>query len=108
MNDYLNIGSVPYDEDCAQVGSEDYETRSRLECVAFREQCKRVLADKFDDVCIIVSIKSFPHDFGTYREVVAIYDPDNQQEVEQALYLESAEELENWDKEAKEFLKANK
>lgn len=105
MKDHLNIGSALYEEDCAQVGSENYQKRSTVECRAFAGQCRRVLEKKYPDYTVLIMVKSFPHDFGTYREVVVLYDDENKSEIEQALYLESAD-LSNWDKEAKEELKS--
>lgn len=107
MTDYLNIGPTPYNVDCAQVGQSNYQTLSTIECRAFALQCKRVLESYFPEVKVRVGIKSFPHDFGTYWEVVVYYDPDNRDEVEQALYLESAD-LSDWDEEATKLLKTYK
>lgn len=107
MNDYLNIGSTPYAEPCAQVGSPDYSRLSTIECRAFANQCHRVMVNKFgEEYTAIVRIKSFPHDFGTYKEVVVEYNPEIESQTEQALYLESAD-LEYWDDEAKEELQSN-
>lgn len=104
MQDYLNIGCTPYEEPCAQVGSENYTKRSAVECRVFAAQCKRVLKKKYgSNYDVEITVKSFSHDFGTYREVVVLYDTDNEQQVQQALYLESAD-LSQWDKEAKEEL----
>lgn len=105
MKDYLNIGCTPYDEPCAQVGSENYNKLSTIECRAFTHQCERALAKKFgEEYTVIVRIKSFPHDFGTYKEVVVEYDENNDKEHAQALYLEGEADLTNWDDEAKQEL----
>lgn len=52
-NDVVYLGSAPAGEDCAQVGSADYQERARAECLAYA------------------------HDFGNYFEVVCEYDGDN-------------------------------
>lgn len=102
----LNIGSTPYDEPCAQVGSINYRQLARAELVAFIGQCRRALNKQFGDT-LLVDVKgtSFPHDFGTYHEVVVMYDPNNEQQVQQAFWLESAD-ISKWDDEAKEYLQS--
>ena len=99
MRDYLNIGPTPADEPCAQVGRDNYHRHSMTETIAFTHQWQRVLADNYPEVLVNVVGKSFPHDFGTYREVVVYYDDDDQKQVEQAFFLESAD-ISNWDEEA--------
>jgi hypothetical protein len=37
----LSLGSSPTDEECAQVGSENYGERSRLELQQFKRQMER-------------------------------------------------------------------
>lgn len=98
MKDFLTIGSSPIDEKCAQVGSPDYDRISRIECNAFINQLKR-LFPKGD-----FGIKSNPHDFGTYREVVASYsiDPqtDEEREEMEAAFEAEGKTPERWDEEA--------
>ena len=104
MRDYLTISSVPYDEPCTQVGHEDYNRFSQLETKAFLNQCRRVLKEQFGDKLVVsCSVKSFLHDFGTYKEVVVYYDDSSQTQIEQAFWLED-NAPENWDEEAKEEL----
>ena len=69
------------------------------EIITFTGQCQRVLAANYPEVLVNVVGKSFPHDFGTYREVVVYYDDDDQKQAEQAFFLESAD-ISNWDEEA--------
>lgn len=38
--DYISIGSSPYDEDCAQVGTANYEHQAKKQCGVFRNQTK--------------------------------------------------------------------
>lgn len=94
MKDYLNIGSVPYECDCAQVGSDDFDQRSRIECNAFLAQIKRVCGEPPEGARLVV--KSFPHDFGSYREVCVVYDDENQVATEYALKCEGAD-IPTWD-----------
>lgn len=70
MFDYLSIGSTPADEPCAQLGSEGYEEKARIECIAFLHQLNRLWPEGF------FKLKWFPHDFGSYCEVIAMFDPN--------------------------------
>jgi hypothetical protein len=74
MIDYLNIGSTPNEEDCAQVGSKNYQKRALKECQAYMEQIRKHYPEPDNGY---LKVKGFPHDFGTYYEVVAYYDPED-------------------------------
>lgn len=99
MKEYMQIGSAPYNVDCAQVGSTayNYDARSRIECYAFLDQIKRVCGEPPEGAGIIV--KSFPHDFGAYREVCVVYDDQNEEATQYAFKCESAD-IGEWDDEA--------
>jgi hypothetical protein len=97
----LNIACTPHGEDCAQVGSSGYAAIARKECRALRSQLIRIHGEP-PAGCIIV-VKSFPHDFGSYYEVCAKYDPDDDTATEYVYKLEN-ETPEYWDDEAKEEL----
>ena len=69
--DHLVLGSNGF----AQVGDPDYSAKNKIEL--------RILLDFFKENYPIpepfagmayYSIKSFPHDFGTYHEIVLFYD----------------------------------
>lgn len=92
--EYLTIGPTPSGEDCAQVGSPDYGKKARKECTAFLNQLRRTFGEEPDGACL--RIKSNPHDFGSYYEVVCSYDPDDPAAVAYALKCES-EAPEEWD-----------
>lgn len=97
--DYITLGPVPCDEDCAQVGSPDYAIKARKECRAFINQIRRqhpALVDKIANL----NIKSFPHDFGTYYEVVALFDDNSPDETHAAYELENVTPT-VWDREAR-------
>ena len=101
MMDYSNLGSAPTDEDCAQVGSDGYWERASIECKVFRKQLRRIFGEeKFPNR---LKIKSFPHDFGDYLEVVIYYDDENEESLDWALKLED-NLPERWDEEAKKEL----
>ena len=73
--DHIELGPCPAEEDCAQVGTPDYGERSRQECARYIERLRQVLGPEPDGAAL--RVKSFTHDFGTYREVVCRYDDDN-------------------------------
>lgn len=79
VRDYIDIGPSPSDEDCAQVGSDDYPERSKLECRLFHRLLWKTFGDPPGDA--MYGIKSFEHDFGTYREVVVYFNPEDEREV---------------------------
>lgn len=95
--DYITIGSSPASEDCAQLGSADYHERSRKEMKAFINQIRREFGPEPDGARL--AIKSFPHDFGTYSEVVCYYDDTNEAAMDYAFKTECPSEY--WDNQAK-------
>jgi hypothetical protein len=84
--DYVTLGSAPYGEDCAQVGSEDYYERAKEECSRLiklmREIHPEVPGGSY-------RIKGFSHDFGTYYEVVAVFDDRDDAAIEWAYDAEA-------------------
>jgi len=94
MRDYLSLGPVPCDEDCAQVGSELYPKWSSKEGAAFIHQLERQFPGcRFRGKC-------FPHDFGSYHDVVVMFDDDESDEVEKAFEAEH-NTPQKWDAEAR-------
>jgi len=95
--DAIEIGPVPCDEECAQVGDENYLSRARRECRAFMNQILRYYPAP---ECARIFIKSNRHDFGSYLEV-AVSGP--------SIWIEKIEEdslgvLANWDDMARQEL----
>lgn len=87
MKEYLTLGSSPTDENCAQVGDEDYQVKSREECRRYID----LLLKKFgpEPTGAKLSVKSFPHDFGSYREVVCWYDTEIPESFNYCLNIEN-------------------
>lgn len=85
MKDFVIVGSAPYEEDCAQVGSDDYGSRVVAECKAFIGQIHRAYGDNEG---VTLRMKAFSHDFGCYHEVVALFDHDDSDAAEFAYELE--------------------
>lgn len=94
--DYLNIGSTPAAEPCAQLGEADYEVKARKECTRFLAQIQRHYPEPMRGA---LRVKAFPHDFGIYYEVVAWFDPDDEEATEWALSIEGDDKgvLQEWD-----------
>ena len=97
--DYMNIGSTPAGEECVQVGTSDYYSKSMKEGKAFINQLTRMFGDPSEYNCSF-RVKAFPHDFGTYHEVVVSYN-DEDEDACQFAYKVEAEAPEYWDNEAK-------
>lgn len=86
--DYLEIGPVPPEEDCEQVGTEKYDPiHARKECQAYIEALRKKLGNEPNGARL--RIRSNPHDFGTYSEVAAYYDENNEQATDYAFKCES-------------------
>lgn len=100
MRESMELGSSPYGEGCAQVGSDDYYDRARREIRAYIAQLIRVYGQPPDGVSL--RIKSFPHDFGSYLEAVVVWDGSDEQQTDYAMQLEAG--VENWDEEAIAYL----
>jgi len=49
-------------------------------------------------------IKSFPHDFGSYREVCCRYSDENETATDYAFTCEGHQGLESWDDQARQEL----
>jgi hypothetical protein len=98
LKDYIEIGPTPVEEDCVQVGADNYGGLARRECNVFIEQLRRVFGTEPEGARL--AIKRNPHDFGEYLEVVCHYDDELPDSVEYAFKLE-AKTPANWDDEAK-------
>jgi len=102
--DWLELGPTPSAERCAGIGDDDYDNQSRIECVAFANQLKRLFPEAR------YRVRSFNHDFGMYREVCVALETlhnDNGEVIEPIAYKVEANIPEFWDKEAKKELVQN-
>lgn len=86
--DHETLGPVPSDENCAQVGQDNFSEQSMQECKRYMEMLENKFPAPNDDVFGYFSIKSFPHDFGSYREVVFIYNSDCEDSCDYMLHVE--------------------
>jgi hypothetical protein len=102
MREYMEIGSSPYGEDCAQVGSNDYRNRAESEMDAYIRLLEREFPEALSNN-INFKKKWFDHDFGAYGEVCMFWNPENKKANAYVYYMESRLP-EEWDKLAKEEL----
>lgn len=94
MRDEMPIGCTPSDEDCAQLGvMDDYPRWAKTECQAYIRALRKKFGEEPDGARL--RVKSNPHDFGTYYEVVCAYDTDNEEATAYALKVE--EGLATWE-----------
>lgn len=98
MRDYLEVGPVPHEEECVQVGSAGYQKQAWRECQAYKNQLERLFPVP-NGAPGYFAIKSFPHDFGSYYEVVVVYDEQNETSTEWAFNVENNAPA-RWDAEA--------
>lgn len=85
--DYIDIGSSPAEEDCASVGEEDYTRKARTECARFIELIRKTLGPEPEGAHL--AVKSNPHDFGSYLEVVCYFQDDDEEARKYAFRCES-------------------
>jgi hypothetical protein len=94
MRDHMTLGPVPCDEPCAQVGEDDYPRKSRDECKRYVALLERKFPNAPDGTYF--GVKSFPHDFGTYREVCVFFDDEDEKSTGFALKVEANTPM-TWD-----------
>jgi hypothetical protein len=82
MENYFCMGSSPYEEDCAQVGTPGYRTKAVAECTRYIELLRRTIGPEPEGARL--GIKWFEHDFGQYCEVVCYFTAENTVAVEYA------------------------
>ena len=99
MRDYIEIGATPCDEDCAQVGSDNFRERATAESNAYLRQLIRMFGEPPEGASM--RVKWFNHDFGSYPEVVCYYESGDS--AEYAFKLEGNAPRE-WDGEARKEL----
>ena len=105
---YLDLGSVPWSEECIQVGQPDYTEQVKIETTAYIDQLGRMF--KLPDGARFM-VKANPHDFGTYHEVNIEY-PSQWELGDLDIRLEKMFDIESalpsdWDDEAKKYLVAS-
>jgi len=95
--DYLNIGPTPASEECQQLGPNYNNRKARAEMAAFINQIRRELGPEPEGARL--AVKSFPHDYGTYSEVVCWFDDTLPDSVDYAFKCEG-DIRDTWDDKA--------
>ena len=86
--EYMEIGSAPCDEQCVAVDPKvDYLPDMRAECQRFLDLVRKTLGP--EPAGARLGIRSNPHDFGTYLEVVCYYSEEDPEAYGYALLCES-------------------
>jgi hypothetical protein len=98
MMDGFSLGPVPCNEECVQVGTEDYMRRAKIECRAFVNQLERQFPDTPSGVYFRITHN--PHEFGTYLDVEVRFNDDDSEATAFAIKVEN-EAPEDWDEIAK-------
>ena len=80
----FELGPVPAEEACAQVGHDDYSERSRRECAVYIRQLQRVFGNP-DPAALRFVRRGFPHELGRYHEVVAVMTAEGAAMFDEAL-----------------------
>lgn len=88
MREYIELGSAPAEEDCAQVGSDNYYEKAKEESKKYISLLEKKFG-KYKPLNCSFKRKSFPHDFGDYYEVVVTYDSDDEESMNFAYHVES-------------------
>ena len=98
MKEYIEIGSSPYDESCAQVGTENYRETAKKEMNAYIDLLERTFPDA-RSMNIVFKQKWFEHDFGSYGEVCAFWNPEDEL-ADSYIYEIEADLPAKWDEES--------
>ncbi len=83
----MAIGSSPWEEDCAQVGSPGYYEKAQKECKRLIALIRKIHGDEPEGARLF--IKGNRHDFGSYYEVNVEFDPNDKAAADYAYRVES-------------------
>lgn len=103
--DSIEIGTTPSEEDCAQVGSKDYDYYElvKMELESFHRQLLRAFPNTPDGIRF--KKQSNPHDFGTYYDLVIRFNSDSEEAVNYAFNIEN-NTPKQWDDQARSELES--
>ena len=88
MTDYIYIGCSPHDEDCVQVRTgENYFPAMKAELIRFKQLMQKVHPE-VGSGCYAVRREA--HDFGSYLQLIAVYDDEDEEATRWALAAEDA------------------
>lgn len=86
-DEVLYVGPCPAEEEAVQIGEPDYPQRAKAQCRAFIDAIRKTLGSEPEGATL--SVASQPHDFGSYYEVVARFDPKVREAAEYAYRVEA-------------------
>jgi len=93
--EHIDLGPVPGEEEAASVGTHEYAERSHRECLVYKRMLTR-LNPIPEGIDAKLAVKSYPHDYGNYKEVVVKFASDDEAASDYAYGLESNTPA-NWD-----------
>lgn len=95
--EFLEFDLTPSEENCSQVGKDNYYANATKEYETIKNQLIRIFGNPPNGVFFK---KSFvPHDFGSYIELRVYYDNNDETSIDYAFKLEN-EWPAKWDQEA--------
>jgi len=97
MKDNFSLNTTPVEEDCAQLGSENYLENTERECSAYIGQLKRTFGKPPPNARFRVTKN--PHDFGMYHDVVVEFDDEDVKASKYAYKIET-NLPDKWDEQA--------
>lgn len=106
MYEYMEIGPVPAEEDCAQVGEDNFRLKAQSEMNAYIGLLERTFPNAVHSN-VTFKAKWFPHDFGSYGEVCIYWDDEDEESTKVAFEIESNLPSE-WDRMALQELNIEK
>lgn len=91
MRTYFEIGPTPVEENAAQMGeADDFAAQNLIETRVYMHQLMRMFPTAE------FKVKAFPYEYDFYREVVVMYDDDNEDDVNLVWKIEAESPL-RWD-----------
>jgi len=94
MRDEISIGPTPAAEKCECLGPEYDPQKALAECKRFIRDIRHALGD--EPLGAFLKVRHNPHDFGTYLDVVCVFDDTQEAAVEYAYRCESDAPTEWW------------
>jgi len=101
MRDYLFIDTTPTEEQCAQVGEQDYHSKARAEAKRMLAQIDKHYPLPEGATMGYTTIATEQHDFGAYFQVKIVFDDECELSTNWAYSIEGDEmgALRYWDDE---------
>ena len=85
--DYMEFGTAPVEETCAQTTDPDYNIKAKAECRKYIELLRKIFGDEPEGAQLM--IKGSEHDFGRYYEVACKFDIEKPEAVDYVYAIEA-------------------